>query len=60
MRQQDTIRRMQGRVELLIEHFDKYVKIFNQKKIYSRALAFIFIPEPWKCYEGTISLLKLF
>jgi len=35
MRQQDTIRRMQGRVESLIEHFDEYVGVFNQRNLFT-------------------------
>ena len=35
MRQQDTIRRMQERVESLIEHFDEYVGVFDQRNLFT-------------------------
>jgi hypothetical protein len=35
MRHQDRIRRMQERVDLLIEHFDEYVEVFNQRNLFT-------------------------
>ncbi len=35
MRQQNTIRRMQERVELLIEYFDEYVVVFDQRNLFT-------------------------
>ena len=35
MRQQDTIRRMQERVGSLIEHFDEYVGVFDQRNLFT-------------------------
>jgi len=35
IRRQDTISRMQKRVESLIEHFDEYVEVFNQRNLFT-------------------------
>jgi len=35
MRRQDTIRRMQERVESLIDQFDEYIDIFNQRNLFT-------------------------